>query len=78
MTAKTVEKALDNLYLEAGRFAQEQKLGVLRRAAFAKVIQNELIGLGYPVGLVAKVVNALMVNALVGKPAQIHEANKKV
>lgn len=77
VTAKAVEKALDELYLEAGRFAREQKLGVLRRAAFAKLIQNELIGLGYPVDLVTKVVNALTVNALVGKPVHIPEANKK-
>jgi hypothetical protein len=72
VTSKVVEKALGDLYLEAGRFVQEQKLGVLRRAVFAKLIQNEMIGLGYPVDVVTKVVNALTVSALVGKPAQSH------
>ena len=70
ITSQIAERALNALCLETGKLVQEQRLGVLRRAALAKSVQSELIGLGYPVDMVTKIVNALTVTALVGKPQQ--------
>ena len=63
---KKVEGALAEIYRQAKAFRQENRLGVLNRARFAKVFQDELAGLGYPPELFTKVTTALVINALAG------------
>ena len=77
ITSQTVEKALSGLCGETARLVREQKLGVLRRAALAKSVQKGLIDAGYPLEMVTKIVNALTVSALVGKPARMREAENQ-
>lgn len=77
VTSHAVEKALSGLCDETVRLVQERKLGVLRRAAFAKSLQKGLIGAGYPPEMVTKVINALTVSALIGHSAKRQEAKSQ-
>lgn len=65
VSEKRVADALSVLYGAAANVATLHRLGVLRRAAFAKAIQSELFRLGYPSELVGKIVSALTIKALV-------------
>lgn len=66
VSEKKVQQALDALYRDAAAFAAEQRLGVLRRARFAKAFQDELAKRGYRGDLVAKITTALTTSALIG------------
>ncbi|MFN7085117.1 MAG: hypothetical protein ACK4N4_00650 [Burkholderiales bacterium] len=63
---KKIESALAEIYKQAKAFRRENRLGVLNRARFAKVFQDELAALGYPSESFTKVTTALVINALSG------------
>ncbi len=71
VTPKGVEAVLNKLYAEAGQFVAEKKLGIIRRAAFARTVQQALFAQGYPAEMVTQVTSALTMNALVGKQAKV-------
>ena len=61
---KKVAKAFDALYAEAASFSLEKKLGIIGRARFAKVLQEELLRQKYPEDLISRIVGAVTANAL--------------
>ncbi len=63
---KQVEGALTEIYKQARAFREENRLGVLNKARFAKVFQDELAQLGYPPEVFTQVTTALVINALSG------------
>lgn len=64
MSEKSVQQALSQLYAQAKDVTAEHRMGVIRRALFAKAFQDELRQLGYPAELVSKITGALTINAL--------------
>lgn len=64
LSNREIEKALKALYIEAAAFSREQRLGILGRARFAKALQDELLGRGYPADLVMKITSAVSAKAL--------------
>lgn len=61
-----IDSALGEIFGQAQVFRRENRLGIFKRARFAKTFQDELAGLGYAPELVTKVTTALVVNALSG------------
>lgn len=64
VSEKLVQQALSQLYAQAKAVTTRYRMGVIRRALFAKVFQDELRQLGYPSELVSKITGALTINAL--------------
>ncbi len=64
---KKADQVLLGLYARAKAFRQEQRLGIINRARFAKSFQDELATLGYAPDLVKHVTTALVTTALSGK-----------
>lgn len=65
LEAQAVETSLKQLYVDVARYVAEQKLGLVRRAAFALAIQEALREQKLPPDVVSKVTSALVMNALI-------------
>ena len=68
VTPQVVENALETFCSGASEYVCEQKLSILRRAAFARSVQKGLMSAGYSMDIVSRIINALTVSALVGNP----------
>ncbi|MEN9357963.1 MAG: hypothetical protein RL695_2134 [Pseudomonadota bacterium] len=63
--APAIDGSLNQLYAGVTGYVREQKLGALRRAAFALAIQDALREQKLPPEVVSKVTSALVMNALI-------------
>lgn len=63
-----VNRALEDLYRDAAAYVESERLGLLRRAQFAKVCQDELARRGYRGDLITKITTALATTALIQSP----------
>jgi hypothetical protein len=61
-----VDRALVEVFAQVKSFRKKHRLGIFKRARFAKTFQDELTLLGYAPELVSKVTAALVATALSG------------
>jgi hypothetical protein len=61
-----VDHTLVEVFVRVKSFRKEHRLGIFKRARFAKIFQDELTLLGYDPELVSKVTAALVATALAG------------
>ena len=63
---KKNQQTLTDMFDRAKTFRQEHRLGIFKRARFAKRFQDELRNQGYAPSLVNQITTALVANALTG------------